>query len=249
MTTHAWRLAARLLEAKDREAIEGDLMESASGPWQALRDVLGLVLRRQALLWKNWRPWLAAFGLALPGALLLMGLSLSVSTGCQLYAWIIGNYAYFDPKLLHDTGLTPGPGVWSLICQVLLLIGVSWSAGFVVSSLSRRTLWISAALCLSPCAFCFARFRHQPVSPFCLFLFLLPALWGARQGLQVHRINLPFAFVLAAAVTVLCIPAYSPRWLYNCTLCWPAWYLAATSFRAATVRDERNETFPSPLQP
>lgn len=244
MTPTAWRLAARLLDATDREAIIGDLTESAASPFEALRDVLGLVLRRRAILWKNWRPWLAALGIALPGALLLMGLSLTVSANYQLYAWIIRNYGYIDPNILNETGLTLGPGVGLLLAHLFLLIACSWTAGFVVTSLSSRTFWISAVFCLSPCLFSLARFAHQTVSPFCLFLFLLPAFWGARQGLRRTHISFHSAFVLAAAVTLVSIPITNPRrWLYNCLLCGPAWYLAATSFRAGAVT-KRNETVP-----
>jgi hypothetical protein len=74
MTGIGWLLVdfvAQVLEPEEREAVQGDLMEAGEGDWQALRDVLGLVVRRQAGLWKNWRPWLAAFGLApqVPGVI------------------------------------------------------------------------------------------------------------------------------------------------------------------------------------
>jgi len=40
------------------------------------------VILQQLLHWKSWQPWLATFGLALPGSLLLMGISVSVSSMC-----------------------------------------------------------------------------------------------------------------------------------------------------------------------
>ena len=198
MTALGWSLVdvvAQLLERDEREAVLGDLVEAGESGWQALLGVLGLVIRRQAVLWKNWRPWLAAFGLALPGSLLLMGFSLSVS---QSYQRLI------DPDDSSDVpALTVGPGFWLLLCNVFLLIGWSWTGGFVVGSLSRRTVWVSAVLSFIPCLFCLARFRVESLSRFCLLLFLLPAIWGVLRGLRIIRIELSSAIVLAVTVTVV----------------------------------------------
>ena len=104
MSSIGWSLvdaASQLLDHDEREAVRGDLAEAGEAAGQAFFDVLGLVIRRQLLLWKNWRPWLAAFGLALPGSLILMGLSVSVS---QTYQHVIA------APILKATGLTVGPG-------------------------------------------------------------------------------------------------------------------------------------------
>ena len=119
----------------------GDLVEAGESAWRGLLDVLGLVIRRQAILWKSWRPWLAAFGLAFPGSLLLMGFSISVN---QTYQRLIG------PTVFKATGLTLGPGFTLLLCNVLLLICWSWTGGFVMGSVSRR---VSAVLSFLPCVF------------------------------------------------------------------------------------------------
>jgi hypothetical protein len=239
MTSFGWSLVdavSQLLERDEREAVRGDLAEAGESAWQGLRDVLGLVIRREAALWKNWRPWLAAFGLALPCTLLLMGVSVSVSRAYQ---------RFLDPTILKATGLTIGPGFWLLACNLLLLIGWSWTGGFVMGSVSRRTVWMSAALSFWPCVFCFARFRVESLSRFCLFLFLLPAIWGVHRGLRITRIRLRSAIVLAVAVTVLTIPTWSSKgsWIPNWALSWPAWYLVATASRhggEAELRRKRN---------
>ena len=215
-------VVARLLERDEREAVQGDLAEAGEGAWEGLFAVLGLVVRRQAMAWKNWRPWLAAFGLALPGSLLLMGFSLSVSQAYQ---------QFMEPTILKATGLTMGPGFWLLLCQVFLLIGWSWTGGFVVGSISRRTLWVSATLSFLPCLFCLARFQVECLSRLCLLLFLLPAIWGVRRGLQIARIKLSSAVVLAVSVTAATIPTWGSEgpWIPNWALSWPAWYLVATA--------------------
>jgi hypothetical protein len=224
--------AARLLARDEREAVIGDLVEAGESTWQGLLGVLGLVFRREATLWKSWRPWLAGFGVTLPSSFLLMGVSLSVS------------WSYLTlrcPELLQKSSLTLGSGTIVLLCKALLLIGWSWTGGFVVGSVSRRTLWASMALCYSPCLFCLSRFRVESLSRFCLFLFLLPAIWGVHQGLRISKMKLSWAIALAIAITVLMLPNWSsgaqhwwspPRWTLNWALCWPAWYLVATARRA-----------------
>jgi hypothetical protein len=244
MTRAHWTLinyASRLLEPDEREAVLGDLLEAGDNAWQGFLGVLGLVFRREALLWRNWRPWLAGFGVAFPSSFLLMGASLSVSWSYM---------RLLCPELLQQASLTRPSATFVLLCQGLLLIGWSWTGGFVVGSLSRRTLWASSLLCYSPCLFCLSRFRVGSLSPLCLLLFLLPAIWGVHQGLRISSIKFSTAIVLAVAVTLLMIPHWSsaqhwwtaPRWTLNWLLIWPAWYLVmmARKSPATAVRTSTN---------
>jgi hypothetical protein len=225
MTRTHWPLvevAARLLKRSEREAVLGDLLETGAGTWQGLLDVLGLVIRLQLSHWKNWQPWLAMFGLALPSSLLLMGVSVSVSS---TYERLIDNRILVgSPQAIHE-------GFLQLICPGLLLIGCSWACGFVMGSLSRRTLWVSIASSCFACLFCLVRFREPSLSRLCLFLFLLPAIWGVRQALRLIRINLGLAIFAATAITTLMIlPSNSGSlWTLNWSLVWPAWYILATA--------------------
>lgn len=178
MTSFGWssiEVAARLLRLDEREAILGDLLEADVSIWQGLIEVAGLLIRRQAAHWKRWQPWLAAFGLALPGSLLLMGASISVSS---TYQRLLGH------RIVSGSLLTVHDGLLQLMCLVFLLIAWSWTGGFVVGSLSRRTLWVSAFLSLLPTMFCFIRFRVESMSRLCLLLFLLPAILGVLTGVN-----------------------------------------------------------------
>lgn len=237
VTRIAWQLAegiSQLLDREEREAVQGDFAEAGENAYQALLGVIGLVIRRQLLLWKNWRPWLAAFGVALPSSFLLMGASLSVSCTYQRLAW---------HKIFDACSPTGREGFLLLFCHLFLLIAWAWTGGFLVGSVSRRTLWVSAALCVIPCLFCLFRFRVESMSRVSLILFLLPAIWGVHRGLRVVRINLAVASALAVTVTVLMISAWSNKALYilNWGLVWPAWYLVATARRPiAMSRKERN---------
>jgi hypothetical protein len=85
----------------------------------------------------------------------------------------------------------------NLALQILLLIGFSWTAGFAVASLSRRTLWISAALCCSPCLFCLCKFHIASLPRASLFVFLAPAIVGAYQVVRNHSVSSRASFALA----------------------------------------------------
>jgi hypothetical protein len=225
MTSMHWPLvevAARLLERDEREAVLGDLLETGEGAWRGLLDVLGLVVRRQLSHWKNWQPWLAVFGLALPGSLILMGISVSVSS---IYERLIDHRILIgSPHAIHE-------GFLQLLCRGLLLIGCSWACGFVLGSIAQRTLWVSIASSCFACLFCLVQFREPSLSRLCLFLFLLPASWGVRQALRLIRINLALAIFLAIAITTLMILPSNSRglWTLNWSLVWPAWYFVATA--------------------
>ena len=230
-----WRLvdlASRLLERNEREAVLGDLTETREPPGPAVMGVLGLALRRQADPWKSWRPWLTGFGVALPSSYLLMGASLSV-------AWSF--MRLLCPELLAQASLSKPAAVLVLVWHALLLIGWSWTGGFVVGSVSRRTLWASALLCYSPCVRCLSQFRIESLSKFCLLLFLLPAIWGVQRGLRTSRMRLPSALIIAVSLSLLMIPTWSDghwrwwsaqQWNWNWALSLPAWYLAFAAWKA-----------------
>jgi hypothetical protein len=232
MTKLGWSFVdavSQLLELDEREAVQGDLLEANESNWQSLRAVSGLVIRREASLWKNWRPWLAAFGWTLPASFLLMRVSVSVTRAFQ---------QLIDPSLLQQAGLTPGSGLYLLACQAFLLIGWSWTGGFVVGSVSKRTVWISAALSFAPCLLCLSRFNIRNQSRLCLLLFLIPATWGVLQGMRTMRLKLGSALLIALAITALTIPTAgngSGLSLLTWLLGWPAWYLVATSHKPARL--------------
>jgi hypothetical protein len=212
--TNLVELAARLLDREDRETMLGDLEEAGESSWRRLLDISGLVVRRQAMLWQSWRPWLAAFGLAFPVSLLLMGFSLTITQSFR-HLGAPGHPAN-------------GFAIPVLLSQVGLLVGWSWIGGFVLASISRRTLWVSMVLCACPCLFCLARFRVPHLPSPCLLLFLLPAIWGVRRNFRAPVMQSRTAAGLALAVTLLTI-FLSNGGLPNWILTWPAWYLAATA--------------------
>lgn len=224
LSTIVLEAVSHLLTPHEREAVLGDLTELEIGGWRSVGDVLDLYVRRRIELWKNWRPWLAAFGLALPSSLLLMGLSVSIAKSGQ--SWLNAN-------ILNASHVTLGPGLALLLSNIVLLVAWSFTGAFVIGSISRRTVRISVLLAFLPCAFCFSRFNIESLSRLCLLLFMIPAAWGLAHGLRFAHIRLRSAIFLAAVITLLTIPAWTSRgaWLPNWALSWPAWYLVATAVR------------------
>jgi hypothetical protein len=222
----AWTLVgfvSKLLDRNEREVVLGDLLETNESALRGFFDVFGLIFRRQAGLWKNPRPWLAGFAVALPCSYLLMHVSISVT--CT-YQRLVNHKIYACWHTGHE-------GFPLLLCHVFLLIAWSWSGGYIVGSVSRRTLWVSAGLSVFPVVFCLCTSGPEFPSRLCLFLFLLPAIFGVRRGLRNTRISFRAASLLALTMTVLMISAWSNNalWILNWALILPAWYLVATTWR------------------
>lgn len=234
MTSALWSLvefAAAPLAQQERDAAIGDSLEAGDSAWQALSSVLGLVLRRQLLLWKSWRPWLAVFGVGVPGTTLLMYVSVSVTcTFDRLMGFQISRWA--------PTG---HEGFALLLCHIFLLIAWSWTGGFTLGSLSPRTLWLNATLGWFLALYFANHFRHfgsESLANLSPYLFLVPAIWGICQGIRTVRLRRGPAFLLATTITLLTTAAWidNALWILNWFLLIPAWYLVVTARRGA--RDE-----------
>lgn len=255
MTSISWRLVeflSRLLEPDDRDAALGDFAESNLPVSTALRDLLGLIARRQAASWKNWRPWLALLGIVGPVSLMLFLFLLSLSRTFDLYLWIIGNYRHFDPAMLDQTGLSVPHGLAKLLRHSLLLLGWSWTAGFALGSLSRRAILANGLLVCGIVAMLFAVTLNilPPPKPFLLFALVAlllagPLASGTMQGLRRGRLNPRPALLLAAAIALLTVLSIgSAGWWHggpwnnlqltlSLLLCWPAAYIVATAVLGA----------------
>lgn len=218
---------ARFANRRDRETLLGDLLEAGESSGRACLSVAGLLVRRQLWLWRDWRPWVAAFVLAIPASFLLMGFSVGVALRYQ---------SAIDGTVLQATGWKPGPGVTMILCDIALLAAWSWTGGLAVGTISRRTTWISFAFSLLPCLFCLARFRIDCLSRLSLLLFLPPALAGLWLGFRAVQIRFRASLAVAVVITVLTVPHWGERgaWLPNWALSWPAWYLVLIAARRNT---------------
>jgi hypothetical protein len=180
--TALWRLAerlSRLLEPFEREAVLGDLEEAGVQGAAALRQIAGLVVRRQIELWNGWRPWLATLGIAIPAAYLLRLIALEIVR----MVWMnLRTYRHFGVR--YQSGLPAAEDIAFLVCHLLTVLLCAWTSGFAIASLSRRTIWINAAI-FSGIWFFYGGFWLVliPAIP-CLvpFLYGLKQGWGFKRG-------------------------------------------------------------------
>jgi hypothetical protein len=133
-------LVSRALEPEEREVVLGDLMETGETSCRALREVLGLVVHRQAALWKRPGPWAVLVGLVLPLGLLCCLISRRSADGSAIYLWLYGNNwtpAYWsNPGLRHELVGHAG----DILVGYLRLFGWSLSCGILLGLVARRSL-------------------------------------------------------------------------------------------------------------
>jgi hypothetical protein len=199
-------VASRLLQPAERDAVRGDLAESDASAGQALGEVLGLVVRRQAGLWKQWQPWLALLGVAGIAGLFLSAIALRFSIGLeqQVRTWL----HYGVP---FDTGLTIGREIVRLLCLAVALSFWSWTSGFVLGSLSGSAVWLTGALFFGPLLLTLFSIVTGPVIPLLYLVlgagpalvFALPTIWGVQQGLKWRTLRFRHALILTFAAAFL----------------------------------------------
>jgi hypothetical protein len=208
MTRRLAESLARLLEPDERQAVLGDIAESGESAIEALRDVLGLVARRQAALWKGTRPWLALFGLVIPLAVALGRASMRTAHTSAIYFWMYFNN--WDWDLLRNPAFrfnTRQVGQHFALSYLQLIV-LSWAGGRVLAWAGRRAapvhaLLFSLAVLATPFpqplsrgpavesnAPVFALVFYQTVFPWILqtALVLLPALWAMRQAARKENL-------------------------------------------------------------
>ncbi|MFZ0516875.1 MAG: hypothetical protein WBG23_00190 [Acidobacteriaceae bacterium] len=218
-------IVSGMLAPTEREAVRGDLIESGETGNQALLAVLGLLCRRQAALWSDWRPWLVLAGLVLPLGTLLSLVSRNTASSSAIDIWFYANN--WDWNLLSTRGFWYGfaecvPG---FLISNLALVCWSWTSGFLLASLSRRTIWLNGALfCLmllsggslggpwllgpawirhlapgfDPNRVVFALSFYRVLYPLIVqaVLVFLPFVWGIRQSLRLGEVSLAFRAII-----------------------------------------------------
>jgi hypothetical protein len=200
---------ARTLEPSERDAVLGDFKELNVTRGKALRGVLGLVARRQAALWNDWRPWVALLGLA--G---IVGIQLNQISSALVSSLIPHLLAYWNHGVRYETGLTLAGDITVFATQSLALLLCSWTSAFVLGALSRRTLWINGTL-----FYLLWLFPNIAAPP--LILLLLPSIWGMRLGRRVRALKPIHALLLAATTaTAASLATWTSGWWTTALATW-----------------------------
>jgi len=245
---------SHMLKPGEREAVLGDLAESGATGSRALRELSGLIARRE------WRLWLALVLLAGQSFALLIFVS----------APILNFDIWWKYGVRYEDGLSPARDAVVLACYCFALIFCCWTSGFALASFSRRQIQLKAALFHVVLLFCLAGFMassrvavHNAV--FLLVavtaLVSLPSIAGVYRGSGIARLSTRGALLVAAGMlTISVLAIWTSTWqraaleswsggeiqtrfiwqwqalLPFALLNWPAAYLAASE-RLARLSD------------
>jgi hypothetical protein len=215
-------LLLRALDPIERDVVEGDLNELRLHWARSIRELLGLLARRQVTAWLDWRPWAAVVLVALPLGMVLSLVSRYWANVTAIYAWLyIDNWtsAYLASPgsrsdLLHTTTL------FSVECVALTLW--AWTIGFAVASVSRRTAWVTYALfglflfagtfgstttavrnSANAAVFSLTLYRVGLPLVFRIVFILLPALHGMRKAVREPTITWGHSAALVGSVILV----------------------------------------------
>lgn len=224
MTRACWwfvETASRLLDPVERDVVRGDIQESGESAPHAIRDVTGLVFRRQVALWNNWQPWVVLIAVVIPLGMLLSLLARSIAESSSIYSFLyLNNWTW---SFLTIPGARRDLLNYSVqfLLDFISLVCWSWTTGFVLGALSRRAVWVNGVLLL---CIAFGEFLLIPqphhgrgndpvfdlefyrvVFPAFLRVFLVgvPTYLGMCSGFRRVTIALPSAILLGLAVVLL----------------------------------------------
>jgi hypothetical protein len=220
-----WWLVDRLsrrLEPGERDVVLGDIAESGENGREALRDLAGLAVRRQAAsLVEAWSevwsevPSLLSLGLALAGLIAPVGMFVRGlrPPGSWLEEVIGQLHALMSQGVLEESAMTQADNILRLVCGILLIAGWAAIAGFVLGSVLRRSAWVYAAsVCLlwwlsigAPMRVMFGVPLRQILVwlTIQLLLILIPFLVGVDRGVRSGSLGVGRMALLAAAISAL----------------------------------------------
>ena len=200
----------------------------------AFRDVIDLVIRRRVADLEDCRLWLILALFVIPLGMLMSLEVRNMADESAIYAWLYANNWSWT--------LTQIPGFWqeltesaSRVLLSYLALGCwSWTAGFLVGSSSRRTLWATGSIFFGVLfvvgsigvpnqlgtilvigrardyvgnAVVFANHFYRYAFPPALeaLLVVLPAWHGMRQNVRCNRMPPPYrSAALTASLVTVC---------------------------------------------
>jgi hypothetical protein len=227
-------ILADLLAADEREAVLGDLAETGESGMKAVAAVIGLVVRRQAALWLDWRPWLTVVGFVIPAALALHFIA----------RWDAGLFAAealrkdlpWFARLLTLTFATLA--CWSFLGGGVLRTVAPRTIIFQISALLGVML-VAQVLDLMSYVGPAHRAAHQEPAYAAVAAWLVqivfvasPLVWGALQPLPrivILGVILTVAEFICQLVIHPRLPYHVPEFVRDLVVFWPLAYIAIRS--------------------
>lgn len=206
--TRCTQALSKTLDSTEREIALGDLAELGINDRRAFKAVLGLVLRRQLGLWKEWEPWFVLVAIVVPVCPFLATQSMGLNFFPHLVMW-------FHHGVAYRTGVSSAALLAEFCFRASALITWSWNSAVALGALSRKTIWANGVLFFLLCAF-FAVYRlpypgralwFTPwawtpiVSNF--LLVLLPVYCGLRKSAKSPRTKPSWLIDLAGWTVII----------------------------------------------
>ncbi len=199
---------SRTLDPTERETVLGDLTELATTDRQALKGMLGLVLRRQLGHWNEWQPWFVLVAIVVPVCALLA----TQSVGMNFFPFLV---MWFHHGIAYRTGVSSAALLAEICFQASALITWSWTSAVALGALSRKTIWANGVLFFLLCAFFTVYRLPYPVRALWLtpsawtpivsnfLLVLLPAYCGLHKSAKSPRTKPPWLIALAGWTVII----------------------------------------------
>jgi hypothetical protein len=218
--TWSTQALSRSLDSGERETVLGDLAELGLTDRQAMKGMLGLVLRRRLGLWKEWEPWFVLVAIVVP-----IGPLLARSSNDLVQSLLPNLAMWFRHGIYYETGISFPAFLAALGFRAAAIITWSWTSAFALGALSRRTAWVNGFLFLVLCAV----FGDLPrlivytvlgFGPWALLLILvdfllilLPIYCGVRQGAKPEGITHPWMIPVAVwTVAIGALASWTQSW-------------------------------------
>ena len=139
-------LLTEMLDADERQIVRGDVAESGVTGNQAVRDVFGLVIRRQFDQWTHWQPWITLAVLILPLAMILSIVSGRTAGMSSVYLWMYANNWHWSDVRNLGFWQVLGESAFLVLTSQLALVCGAWTGGFVLGAVSRKMVQTNSLL-------------------------------------------------------------------------------------------------------
>jgi hypothetical protein len=137
---------ARCLDGDERAAVLGDFEELGTRGVTAMSEMAGLVLRRHAACWATWQAWFTLAAIVIPMGALLSFVSRWWADSSAPYSFIYLNHGSVAQLSSPGARAELLAHFIDFALRAMALACWSWTVGFALARVSRKTAWVSGLL-------------------------------------------------------------------------------------------------------